>query len=211
MRLLDLFSGAGGAARGYQEAGFHVTGVDIKPQPRYAGDVFIQADALEYVAAHGQEYDAIHASPPCQAYSITKSIHVGHQYPDLVAATRQALIAIGKPWIIENVPGAPLKWPVMLCGTMFGLTLYRHRLFESSHLLLVPMHGEHPEECPKVGYGASPGGYMTVAGHFSGMAQAKRCMGIDWMTRAELAQAIPPAYTQHLGIQLFTLTAKEVA
>lgn len=185
---------------GYHLAGFDVTGIDHEPQPRYPFR-FVQADALAYVEKHGAEYDAIAASPPCQAYSVTRSIHQ-REYPDLVAATRTALKVAGKPYVIENVPGAPLHWPIMLCGTMFGLTLYRHRLFESSQLLFAPMHGEHPERCPQVGHGASPGGYMIVAGHFKDIAQARRAMGIDWMTRDELSQAIPPAYTEWVGRQL---------
>ena len=109
-RLLDLFCGAGGAAMGYYRAGFDVVGVDIKPQPRYQFE-FHQGDALEYCAAHGYEFDVIHASPPCQAYSVTRSIH-GNEYPDLVAVTRAALQATGKPWVIENVVGAPLFSPL---------------------------------------------------------------------------------------------------
>lgn len=198
---LDLYCGAGGSSQGYVDAGFVMTGVDTLPQKHYPFE-FIQADALAYVAAHGHEYDAIFASPPCQCYSRTRTIHPGSTYPDLVELTRAALVATGKPWVIENVPGAPLRWPIMLCGTMFGLPLYRHRLFESSHLLLAPTHGDHPERCPQVGRGASPGGFMIIAGHFANIPQARRCMGIDWMTRSELAQAIPPAYTEHIGRQM---------
>jgi DNA (cytosine-5)-methyltransferase 1 len=149
LRLLDLFCGAGGCARGYQEAGFHVTGVDSKPQPRYAGDVFVQGDALEYVAAHGREFDVIHASPPCQAYTSMRHMGktAGQDAPDLVAPTREALRSLGSLFVIENVVGAPVtKW-LLLCGSMFGLgvmrsgewqELRRHRLFESNFLLLGP-------------------------------------------------------------------------
>ena len=143
MRLLDLFSGAGGAAMGYHQAGFaDIVGVDMAPQPRYPF-AFVQADALTYVAEHGHEFAVIHASPPCQAYSALKHLaKAGH--PELVEATREALQATGKPYVIENVVGAPLKWPLLLCGTMFdlqtpcGAQLRRHRLFESNLLLLSP-------------------------------------------------------------------------
>ena len=132
MKLLDLFCGAGGAAMGYHRAGFDdITGVDIKPMPRYPFK-FIQGDALEYLAAHGAEYDVIHASPPCQAYSIMQHAnHMRKDHPDLVDSVRDALKQTGKPWIIENVPGAPLIDPILLCGLSFGLRVIRHRLFES--------------------------------------------------------------------------------
>ncbi len=111
-KLLDLFSGAGGATRGYQLAGFYVTGVDIAPQPRYVGEVFVQGDALEYLAAHGHEFDAIHASPPCQSYSTLEAVNRGaayaEKYPKLVLPLRELLQGIGKPYVIENVPGAGL-------------------------------------------------------------------------------------------------------
>lgn len=113
MKLLDLFCKAGGAARGYMNAGFHVTGVDIVNQPRYGGDVFIQGDALEYVAAHGSSFDVIHASPPCQAHSdLQKQSKIN--YVDLIAPTRQILLGLGVPYVIENVEGAPLHDPVMM-------------------------------------------------------------------------------------------------
>lgn len=136
-KLLDLFCGAGGAARGYQMAGFFVVGVDHKPQPRYAGNKFIKADALEYCREHGHEYDAIHASPPCQAYTALKSMWNSREHPDLVAQTRDALERTERPHVIENVPGAPLRASIMLCGTMFDLgtgdaELWRHRYFETN-------------------------------------------------------------------------------
>jgi C-5 cytosine-specific DNA methylase len=134
VRLLDLFAGAGGAARGYQLAGFHVTGIDINPQPRYAGDEFIQGDALEYLAtADLSGFDAIHASPPCQAYAnVTAWRGQQSDHPDLVAATRDALNATGLPWVIENVPEAPIRPDLLLCGSQFGLRVRRHRAFETS-------------------------------------------------------------------------------
>lgn len=201
-RLLDLFCGAGGAARGYQLAGFHVTGVDSKPQPRYAGDDFVRADALAYVAAHGREFDVIHASPPCQQYTALRRL-TKREYPDLIAPTRRALEATGRPWVIENVPGAPLVAPAMLCGTMFGLRVYRHRLFESPVVFFTPGHGRHRVPTIQRGYARDWPGFVTVAGGLDvPVALAARAMGIDWMTRAELSQAIPPAYCEWLGRQL---------
>lgn len=138
MKLLDLFCGAGGAAVGYHRAGFdEIVGVDIKPMLRYPF-TFIQADALEYVREHGHEFDAIHASPPCQKYTTLRAMW-NHKtdHPDLVSPTREAFRTTGRPWVIENVPGAPLRPLFMLCGTMFGLRtadgraeLRRHRYFE---------------------------------------------------------------------------------
>jgi len=200
-RLLDLFCGAGGAAMGYYRAGFEVIGVDIKPQPRYPFE-FHQADALEFCAAHGAEYDAIHASPPCQAYSITRSIHhKTRQYPDLVAATRSAMMAAGRPYVIENVPGAPLRTTVFLCGTMFGLRTYRHRLFECSFAMLAPTHPPHLRLTAQVGRKALPDQFICVAGHCY-TSDAKEALGIEWMRQRELSQAIPPAYTEYIGQQL---------
>lgn len=211
-RLLDAYCGAGGATRGYQMAGFHVTGVDIKPQPRYVGDAFVQADALDYIREHGHEFDAIHASPPCQKYSAMTVCRPGAEHPDLVAATRDVLDAAGLPWVIENVPGAPLNTTIELCGSMFGLKVHRHRLFESSQLLMQPPHLPHAGRTGRAGRGASADGWISVAGHFSDVAAARLAMGIDWMTRDELSQAIPPAYTNFIGAQLLTvLSAKEVA
>lgn len=222
MRLLDLFAGAGGAARGYQMAGFHVTGIDIKPQPRYGGDVFVQADALEYVAAHGNEYDAIHASPPCQAFTALKSMWNSRTHPDLIEPTRAALVAMGKPYVIENVPGAPLRASVMLCGTMFNLgvedaELRRHRYFELNFpvALLPPcahyvrgrvigVYGGHGRDRRRtVTVTGDSGGRSVRDGTQQFSVQARSvAMGIDWMTGAELSQAIPPAYTEWIGRQL---------
>lgn len=209
-RLLDLFSGQGGAGMGYYRAGFDVTGVDIANQPRYPFR-FIQADALEYVRAHGHEYDIIHASPPCQAYSVTKSLSRGKEHPDLVDATRAALLATGKPFVIENVPGAPLLNPLMLCGTMFGLRVIRHRLFEihPEPIWFPPSPCQHNGKA--TGARTEPGRtrrlgeefqYLTIAGHSYIVADAKLAMDSNWMTRAGLSQAIPPAYTEWIGRQL---------
>jgi DNA (cytosine-5)-methyltransferase 1 len=223
-KLLDLYCGAGGAGMGYHRAGFDVVGVDIKPQRRYPFE-FIRADALEYLARHWQEFDAIHASPPCQAHSrITpKNARAAHQ--DMIPDTRSLLVGSGLPYIIENVMGAPLIDPVVLCGAAFGLKVYRHRQFESNKYLMGIHHVPHRDKTPSAGHGLSPKGFVSVTGgghgisasqlkyasekgfisvcgHFGGGDYARAAMGIDWMTNAELSQAIPPAYTEYLGRQL---------
>lgn len=203
-RLLDAFSGAGGAGRGYQMAGFHVTGVDIKPQPRYAGDEFVQGDALAYIREHGHEFDAIHASPPCQAYSPLSYRWGENDYADLVDATRAALKETGLPYAIENVMRAPLYQSLVLCGSMFdGLRVIRHRRFECNPpLWFPPFSCSHPKGA--VGRRGHLGDreWMTVTGHFSDIEKARAAMGIDWMSQDELAQAIPPAYTEFVGRHL---------
>lgn len=196
-RLLDLYCKAGGAGWGYHLAGFDVTGVDIRPQPRYPL-AFMRGDALEYLAAHGHEYDAIHASPPCQAFSNAQRI-MGRQHPDLVGPTRELLLQLGKPWVIENVEGAPLHGPVTLCGAMFGLRTYRHRLFEASFPLTAPEHRAHTAPLRKMGRPVRDGEFIHIVGNFSGAALAREVMGMPWATRDELREAIPTAYTQHVG------------
>jgi len=202
MRLLDLYCGAGGAAVGYHRAGFDdIVGVDIQSQLRYPFE-FVQDDALAYVARHGHEFDAIHASPPCQRYSWSARRWREIERADLIEPTRQALEHTGRPFIIENVIGAPLARQVLLCGAMFGLRVLRHRMFESNVLLLQPRHPQHRGR-------VTTGDYVTVAGHGgdnvrgNGSRAIKRAaMGIDWMTDRELNEAIPPAYTEFLGRQL---------
>lgn len=205
-RLLDLFCGAGGAAMGYHRAGFDVVGVDINPQPRYPF-LFHQGDALELPTEYLVEFDAIHASPPCQAHSTLRHSPGAADYPDLVEATRALLGASGRPYVIENVVGAPLINPITLCGSMVGLEagefqLRRHRLFESNHVLFTPSWCSH--RLPVLGvYGdLSKNQRPSTRGVKAGVAQAERLMGIDWMTRRELVQAIPPAYTEWIGTQL---------
>lgn len=213
MRLLDLFSGAGGAAVGYQRAGFEVVGVDIDPQPNYPYE-FHQEDALQFLEEHGQGFDVIHASPPCQAYSsLTKGTHKGaahRQHPKMVPEVQQALDDLGKPYVIENVPGSPLRNPITLCGEMFGLAVIRHRLFESNIDLTAPEHLPHRGRvCGYSGGRWRSGYYYGVYGNGGGHREGNldkwsEAMGIDWMTRKELTQAIPPAFTEYLGLQLMS-------
>lgn len=215
MRLLDLFCCAGGAAMGYARAGFEVTGVDIRPQPHYPFD-FVQADALTYLADHGHEFDAVHASPPCQGYTelnhVAGSGSLFDPYPRLIEPVRALLHSIGVPFVIENVTGARehLVDPVQLCGSSFGLgvlcrdgqyrQLQRHRLFEASFPLPGPpcRHEGQP-----VGlYGVGGGGQQT-RGYKAHLEERGPALGIDWpMTPHELREAIPPAYTRHVGSYL---------
>lgn len=205
-RLLDLYCCEGGAAMGYGRAGFDVVGVDHKPRPRYPFPC-IQADALDYVRQHGHEFDAIHASPPCQAYSRNRHVWKTHSHPELIEPTRDALRATGRPYVIENVEGAPLiaDMTIWLKGTMFGLRVFRKRGFESNVLLLQPkpIANRHFGRAAKQGRPAADGEYVTVTGHFNQAdGYAKRAMGIDWMTRYGMSQALPPAYTEFIGAQL---------
>lgn len=214
MRLLDLFCGGGGAGMGYHLAGFEVVGVDVAPQPHYPFD-FHQADALEFVAAHGHEFDVIHASPPCQAYTIARNIRTSRKdHAQLVEPTREALVASGKPYVIENVPGAPLRDAIMLCGTMFRLGVFRHRLFECNPVLTFPpMACAHDGSALPIWWKSRQAAltagktfaYVTVAGHSFPMSEAKQAMEIDWMTKKEISQAIPPAYTRWIGEQFIHL------
>lgn len=206
MKLLDLFCCAGGAAQGYHLAGFDVVGVDIFPQPLYQDD-FIQADVMELTLDFLRGFDAIHASPPCQAFTRARQIQ-GNAHPDYVDRVRGMLRRTGKPYIIENVEGAPLLAPVLLCGAMFpGLRTYRHRLFESNVALSAPPHPAHIVPTTKMGRPPEPGKFMHVVGHFSGTREGGEAMGINWMTREGLREAIPPAYTHHLGRQLMEACA----
>jgi DNA (cytosine-5)-methyltransferase 1 len=225
-RLLDLFCGLGGATLGYQRAGFHVTGVDLKPQPHYIGDEFIQANALT-VPLDG--YDVIHASPPCQEYSIALRGIIKHdgRWERLLEDTRQRLE--GTLHVIENVPGAPIPsqsvmWGnhgIMLCGTMFDLGIEtpkggwrevrRHRLFESTAHLYAPEIGcrhRYGAISPYGAEGRARDGIESMADHWYA-----RAMGIDWVERGsgdQLREAIPPAYTQYIGTQLMTLLRRPI-
>ena len=204
MKLLDLFCGAGGAAMGYYRAGFtDITGIDIKPMPRYPFK-FIQGDALEYLAEHGAEYDVIHASPPCQHYSEQTQPAYRNNHPDLIAHTRNFLNAIGKPYIIENVEMARslLVNPVMLCGSMFALKIWRHRYFEIYPIFIMsPMSCNHGFDPILI---TGQGSYPKNNGkrYKSPIAEKRQAIGIDWMTTSEITEAIPPAYTEFIGRQL---------
>jgi len=198
-RLLDLFCGAGGAAMGYHRAGFEVVGVDHRPMPRYPFK-FHQVDALEYGAEHGHEFDAIHASPPCQAYSVMSRNR--NEHPQLYAQTRNILQKIDHPYVIENVIGAPYAHGVVLCGSMFGLVVRRHRNFETSWLILSGLVCDH----------AKQGRPITVTGNSGGEPRKHSWKGVrrewplymqmPWATPMEVTQAIPPAYTEWIGTQL---------
>lgn len=208
-RVLDLFCCAGGASAGYYAAGFDVVGVDINPQPYYPFP-FIQADALT-VDLTG--FDVIAASPPCQRYSAATPTNRRHDHPDLVGPTRERLRAAlaepGGPWayVIENVPGAPMDDPITICGDSLRLGVRRHRLFESN----VPLVGTpcwHDRQAPPVpvygSYGQRAGRRKPIVeGEASpGTEAARAAMGIDWMPWPNLTQAIPPAYTHWIGVQL---------
>ena len=216
-RALDLYCGAGGSTRGLQFAGFHVTGVDIHRQPHYVGEVFVLGDAIEYCREHGAEYDLIAASPPCQRYTQAQRIQ-GREHPDLIPPTREALMATGRPWVIENVPGAPLRADLILCGSMFGLQwrdlmLYRHRWFESGGGFgLAPFP---PATCVHDRPAISIFGHCVLGKSLSGngykhpnerehlgIAVGRLVMGIDWMTRNELSEAIPPVYMEWIALQV---------
>jgi len=199
--LYDLFCSAGGTSMGYHRAGFEVVGVDIAYQPRFPFK-FIQMCALEflerYLAGKYPEAAAFGASPPCQGYGLTQQL-TGKQYPLLIDAVRVLLQASGKPYVIENVPGAPLINPVWLTGSMFGLRTMRPRLFECSFdmpfVLAPPPSARHA----KMGRRPLAGEYVHVVGHVSDVEYCRDAMGIDWMNRDELAEAIPPAYTEYIG------------
>jgi DNA (cytosine-5)-methyltransferase 1 len=196
--ILDLFCGAGGCAKGYYDAGFEVVGVDISPQPRYPY-TFIQYDALKFLQDYDLSlFDSIHASPPCQFYT-QLNFKGKEQHPDLVNRIRFLLLQTGLPYIIENVVGAPMKKPIMLCGTMFDLGVIRHRLFESNVQLEVPIHKSHHKQND---FNLD---FSRVYGSDFQSKKARIDMGIDWMVKSELSQAIPPVFTEYLGKQLMKL------
>lgn len=221
-RLLDLYCCAGGAGTGYSRAGFDVVGVDINPQPHYPFE-FHQADAIEFLAAHGREFDVIHASPPCQAYTRARTLADAQgsemRHPDLLAPTRDALIEIGRPWIIENVPGAPMSNYVELCGSMFSIRtpdtdgtivqLRRHRWFESSEWIVPPGMCNHDPSIPTASVFGHGGGWKADArgglrgGYVPHVSVCAALLGVDWgMSKRELSECIPPAYTEWIGAQM---------
>ncbi len=205
MIVLDTYCKAGGAGQGYADAGFTVIGVDIEPQPNYPFE-FHRADAVEFIREHGAGFDLVHGSPPCQRYTKgagkagTRDLH-----PDLVGPTREALLSTGRPYVLENVEQAArdLRDPVTLCGDALGLGVFRHRLFEASFQLTRP---DHPRHSGRIGDGR----FVTVTGHTGGSSSRdgwtngsvddwRKAMRTPWMTAAEMAQAVPPAYTEWIG------------
>ncbi len=207
--LLDAFCGAGGAAVGYWRAGFNVLGCDNRPQPRYPFPM-VEMDAIEFIRQFGPYADAIHASPPCQTYSTTYHLPNVGAYPDLVATTRQVLQDTGRPYVIENVPGAPLQASLSLSGDMFGLRVVRKRLFECRPHIAPPALALQPI-IPRTSTKSSRGyssfargaSHITVAGNNYVPEDGQLAMGIYWMTnRDELSESIPPAYTEYIGAHL---------
>ncbi|PYC80584.1 SAM-dependent methyltransferase [Streptomyces tateyamensis] len=210
--MLDAYCCQGGAGMGYYLAGFEVLGIDKDPQPRYPF-AFARADAVEFIAQHGAEFDFVHASPPCQGYSDAQRIQ-GNAHPDLIAPTRDALSRAGRPWVIENVGGArpELRDPVMLCGAMFGLRTYRHRYFETGGglVLAVPEHPAHLAPQAKMGRPVPEGWFGQFVGNFSGVALAREVMAVPWMNRDGIRECIPPAYTRLIGRQAAAAAGLEV-
>src|SRR5690554_6690457 len=199
-RALDLFCCQGGASAGLHMAGFDVVGVDIEEQSHYRFD-FHKADALTFPLGG---FDFIWASPPCQAHSRAQKIRQ-NDHPDLIEPIRERLQKSGKPFCIENVVGAPLIDPIMLCGSMFGLQTYRHRLFECSFPIAAPSHPEHHAPLAKMGRPVRDGEFMHVVGNFSGATQARRVMGMPWASRDGLREAIPPVYARFIGMEALAL------
>lgn len=217
--LLDLFCCAGGAGMGYSMAGFDVVGVDIKPQPHYPFPM-VEFDAIWFMELllEGKQFrfkkdghikildindiSAFHASPPCQAWTVAGNVAraKGKKYPELIDPIRKLLKETNSPYIIENVMKSPLDATLMLCGTMFGLDVIRHRYFESSFMLMNPPFScTHTKRVAKQGYAPKEGEYHCVTGHLSDIENAKKAMGIDWMVGKEIVEAIPPAYTEYIG------------
>lgn len=208
LRLLDLFCGAGGASMGYAMAGFDVTGIDLKHGKRYPF-TYIKGDVRHYLNNEFlSQFDVIAASPPCQTFSATKHLRNAQGKSttkvNMIPEVRDALIVSGKPYIIENVPNAPLINPIQLCGSAFELKVRRHRLFESN----VPLVGtscDHKSQGKPIGIYGSMRDEIPNGGHTAKtMQQANEAMGIDWMIWGELVESIPPAYTHYLGKQIVT-------
>lgn len=201
--VIDAFCCEGGATRGYQQAGYFVVGIDSKPRKRYIGNAFYDGDAFALLPTLIEQWQPvlIAGSPPCQRYTKAQQIQ-DNEHPDLVPPWRKLVRSTGVPYVIENVKGSPLIDPVELCGCMFPeLGVYRERLFETSFPVAQPAHQPHTERITKMGRPPRRGERMHVVGNFSGVAQAKAAMGIDWMTRDGLREAIPPAYTRWIAEQ----------
>jgi DNA (cytosine-5)-methyltransferase 1 len=220
-RLLDAFCCAGAASKGYRDAGFDVIGLDIADQPHYPYE-FVRGDAVRLLADRGfmAQFDAVHASPPCQRKSKMTRCRPGlaATYPDLLEPVRGLLVRWGGLWIMENVEGAGLPGQddlfgahgVMLCGAMFGRELYRHRWFRGSVPLHAPNHPRHLKPASKAGHW-KPGTVISVEGNCAPIALAREVMAADWMPRDRLREAIPPYYAEHLGRQLLEHLASEAA
>ncbi len=214
MKALDLFCGEGGASFGLHQAGFDVTGVDIKHMDRYPFK-FVLADALNCGIGG---FDFYWASPPCQRFTALGGREDLSKYPDLIAETRWLLESTGKPWVIENVPRAPLRADLTLCAHTFGLRSYRHRIFECSFPMTQPPHIKHTVRVNRRGENRrkhwNSGGYMTITGDI-GVYVGTEAMGIDWMSGNGLSQAVPPAYSKYIAEQFLRrsqcLTAKQTA
>ena len=210
MRILDLYCCQGGASQGYVDAGFDVFGVDLDPQPRYPFE-FLQYDAIHFLGGlvggggkwRVEDFDAIHASPPCQAHTKAWKLNK-REHPRLIAPTRGLLELTGLPYVIENVEEArdELRDPVMLCGETFGLQTYRHRLFETNWNLTAPEHPKHTARTTKMGRAPVDGEYMHIVGNFSGVDKGREVMGMPWANRDGLREAIPPVYAEYVGRQL---------
>jgi DNA (cytosine-5)-methyltransferase 1 len=218
-RLLDLFCCAGGAGMGYHRAGFEVVGVDIKPQPHYPFE-FHQSDALEFLDSYGHEFDVLHASPPCQSFTLMLAAERSdsgrvERHPDFLTPIRARFAKYSVPWVIENVVGAKnhMVATLTLHGGMFGLGVNRPRLFESNVLILAPfarrtpepiaVYGDHPEDSR----GPRPDGHAPTR-RARNIEEARHAMQIDWMDWHEIREAIPPAYTEFIGIQLLQAIAE---
>jgi DNA (cytosine-5)-methyltransferase 1 len=223
LRALDMYCGAGGATRGLQRAGFHVTGIDLKASPRYCGNEFWHMDVLDLAVIDLWNFDFIWASPPCQAHTSLKTMHNAKQHVDLISDTRHMLAGSGRPFVIENVVGAPLINPFRLRGTMFGLgaagaQLLRDRIFETSFPVgslppderdsdkpVIGIYGGHYRNRRRGPHGPRNPGEERRNGErglkdFTA-ADGREAMQIDWMTGNELSQAIPPAYSHWIAEQ----------
>jgi DNA (cytosine-5)-methyltransferase 1 len=208
---LDTYCCQGGASMGYHLAGFTVMGVDIDDQKRYPF-AFVQADAVEFIRRYGHLFDSVSGSPPCQLYSKTHRIRK-NDHPDLIGPTRKAMEETGRPFVIENVEDAApeLRDPVTLCGAMFGLETYRHRLFEAGggFGFEPPAHPTHVAPNAKMGRRVKPGEFMHVVGNFTDVDKGRAVMEMPWATRDGLREAIPPAYSKYIGERLMTFVGRE--
>ena len=208
--ILDLCCRVGGASAGYVAVGWNVVGVDIEPIEDYPFE-FHQADALEFGSKYGGDFDAAHASFPCQSQTtLQKGTNKarGYEYPNLIPAGREMLLSLGIPFVMENVPSSELRRDVVLCGEMFGLSVIRHRVFEVHGFdLWQPPHVKHRGRVAGMRHGEwFTGPYFAVYGDGGGkgtVEQWQQAMGIGWTAdRKNLAEAIPPAYTEFIGAQL---------